>query len=239
MENYSHFGSEDLNQVEVQSAQRTLLRNVYWWMALALVITGLTSFYVASSERMIQTIYGSSMVFYGLIIAEFILVVVISGMINKLSFAVAGILFVVYSIVNGLTLSVILLAYTAESVATAFFITAGTFTAMALIGHFTKKDLTSLGQILMMALIGLIIATIVNLFIGSSQFQYILSYVGVLVFVGLTAYDAQKIKNMITVYGNDLSETSQKIALLGALDLYLDFINLLIYILRIMGKRRS
>lgn len=188
---------------------------------------------------MIQTIYGSSMVFYGLIIAEFILVVVISGMINKLSFAVAGILFVVYSIVNGLTLSVILLAYTAESVATAFFITAGTFTAMALIGHFTKKDLTSLGQILMMALIGLIIATIVNLFIGSSQFQYILSYVGVLVFVGLTAYDAQKIKNMIAIHGTDLSESSQKIALLGALDLYLDFINLLIYILRIMGKRRS
>ncbi len=239
MENYNFTESKDLNQLEVQSAQRTLLKNVYWWMALALVVTGLTSFYVASSERAIQVIYGSSMVFYGLIIAEFILVVVLSSMINKLSFAAAGIMFVVYSIVNGLTLSVLLIAYTSESVATAFFITAGTFTVMALVGHFTQKDLTSIGQILTMALIGLVIATIVNLFIGSSQFQYILSYVGVLVFVGLTAYDAQKIKNMIAVYGNEVNEHSQKIALLGALDLYLDFINLLIYILRIMGKRRS
>ena len=206
-------------------------------MALALVVTGLTSYYVASSER-ILSLMGSGL-YIGLLIAEVVLVVILSARIHKMSFAVAGVVFVIYSILNGVTLSVLLLVYTFESIALAFFITAGTFTAMALIGHFTKKDLSSMGQILLMALIGLIIATVVNLFIGSSTFQYILSYVGVLIFVGLTAYDAQKIKNQINEFGTEISESTMKLALMGALELYLDFINLLIYILRIVGTRRD
>ncbi|MBR4713496.1 MAG: Bax inhibitor-1/YccA family protein [Paludibacteraceae bacterium] len=234
MENYVETTKETN---EVLSAQRTLLKNVYCWMALALVVTGLTSYYVASSER-ILSLMGSGL-YIGLLIAEVVLVVILSARIHKMSFAVAGVVFVIYSILNGVTLSVLLLVYTFESIALAFFITAGTFTAMALIGHFTKKDLSSMGQILLMALIGLIIATVVNLFIGSSTFQYILSYVGVLIFVGLTAYDAQKIKNQINEFGTEISESTMKLALMGALELYLDFINLMIYILRIVGSRRN
>ena len=234
MENYVETTKETN---EVLSAQRTLLKNVYCWMALALVVTGLTSYYVASSER-ILSLMGSGL-YIGLLIAEVVLVVILSARIHKMSFAVAGVVFVIYSILNGVTLSVLLLVYTFESIALAFFITAGTFTAMALIGHFTKKDLSSMGQILLMALIGLIIATVVNLFIGSSTFQYILTYVGVLIFVGLTAYDAQKIKNQINEFGTEISESTMKLALMGALELYLDFINLMIYILRIVGSRRD
>ena len=234
MENYIETTRETN---EALSAQRTLLKNVYCWMALALVVTGLTSYYVASSER-ILSLMGSGL-YIGLLIAEVVLVVILSARIHKMSFTTAGIVFVIYSILNGVTLSVLLMIYTFESIALAFFITAGTFTAMALIGHFTKKDLSSMGQILLMALIGLVIATVVNLFIGSSTFQYILSYVGVIIFVGLTAYDAQKIKNQINEFGTEISENTMKLALMGALELYLDFINLMIYILRILGSRRN
>ena len=234
MENYIETTRETN---EALSAQRTLLKNVYCWMALALVVTGLTSYYVASSER-ILSLMGSGL-YIGLLIAEVVLVVILSARIHKMSFTTAGIVFVVYSILNGVTLSVLLMIYTYESIALAFFITAGTFAAMALIGHFTKKDLSSMGQILLMALIGLIIATVVNLFIGSSTLQYILSYVGVLIFVGITAYDAQKIKRQSSEFGTEINESSMKLALMGALDLYLDFINLMIYILRIVGSRRN
>ena len=145
-------------------------------------------------------------------------------------------MFILYSVINGALLSYIFLAYTASSVATVFFITAGTFGAMALIGYTTKADLSSMGKILFMALIGMIIATVVNLFIKSDGLTMILSYVGVLIFVGLTAYDTQKIKQML-MQAPDASESAQKMALLGALTLYLDFINLFIYLLRIFGRR--
>lgn len=236
MENYIE--NSGIDQSVVESAQRTLMKNVYWWMALALVVTGLSAFYTASSPRLLDAIFGSGL-FIGLIIAELIMVVVLSARINKMSFVTAGIVFVIYSIVNGLTLSSILIAYTMESVASTFFITAGTFAAMAIIGSVTKKDLSSIGQILFMALIGLIIATIVNIFLKSSMMSYIISYVGVAVFVGLTAYDAQKIKNMIHQYGTDLSDDNMKLALMGSLSLYLDFINLFLYLLRIFGSRRN
>lgn len=236
MENYIE--NSGIDQSVVESAQRTLMKNVYWWMALALVVTGLSAFYTASSPRLLDAIFGSGL-FIGLIIAELIMVVVLSARINKMSFVAAGIVFVIYSIVNGLTLSSILIAYTMESVASTFFITAGTFAAMAIVGTVTKKDLSSIGQILFMALIGLIIATIVNIFLKSSMMSYIISYVGVAVFVGLTAYDAQKIKNMIHQYGTDLSDDNMKLALMGSLSLYLDFINLFLYLLRIFGSRRN
>ena len=223
-------------QWAVSEAFPVLMRKVYVWMTLALVITGLTSYGVATSPGILQAIYTNQILFWGLIIAEFVLVFSVSAAINKISLSVATLMFVLYSVVNGALLSYIFLIYTASSIATVFFITAGTFAVMAFIGYTTKTDLTSMGKILMMALIGLIIATVVNLFVKSSGFTLILSYVGVLIFVGLTAYDSQKIKQML-MQAPDASEAAQKVALLGALSLYLDFINLFIYLLRIFGRR--
>lgn len=223
-------------QWDVSAAFPVLMRKVYVWMTLALVITGFTAYGVATSPGILQAIYTNQILFWGMIIAEFALVIGVSAAINRLSLTTATLMFILYSVINGALLSYIFLAYTASSIATVFFITAGTFGAMAFIGYTTKTDLTKMGKIVMMALIGLVIATIVNLFIKSSGFTMILSYIGVLVFVGLTAYDAQKIKQML-LQAPDAGEGAQKMALLGALSLYLDFINLFIYLLRIFGKR--
>ena len=221
---------------EVSNAFPVLMRKVYVWMTLALVITGFTAYGVATSPGILQAIYSNQILFWGMIIAEFALVIGVSAAINRLSLTTATLMFILYSVINGALMSYIFLAYTASSIATVFFITAGTFGAMAFIGYTTKTDLSSIGKIVMMALIGLVIATLVNLFIKSEGFTLILSYVGVLVFVGLTAYDTQKIKQML-LQAPDAGEGAQKMALLGALSLYLDFINLFIYLLRIFGKR--
>ena len=205
-------------------------------MTMALAITGFTAYGVATSPGILEAIYTNPILFWGLIIAEFALVIGVSAAINKLSLTVATLMFILYSVINGALMSYIFLAYTTTSVATVFFITAGTFGVMALIGYTTKVDLSSMGKILFMALIGLVIATVVNLFVKSDGFTMILSYVGVLIFVGLTAYDTQKIKQML-LQAPDAGEGAQKLALLGALTLYLDFINLFIYLLRILGKR--
>ncbi len=223
-------------QWDVSAAFPVLMRKVYVWMTLALVITGLTSYGVATSPGILTAIYQNQILFWGLVIAEFALVLGVSAAINRISLSVATLMFILYSVINGALLSYIFLVYTTSSIATVFFITAGTFAAMAFVGYTTKTDLTSMGKFLLMGLIGLIIATVVNLFIKSSGFTLILSYVGVLIFVGLTAYDSQKIKQML-LQAPDASEASQKIALLGALSLYLDFINLFIYLLRIFGRR--
>lgn len=225
-------------QLEVSRAFPVLMQKVYLWMSLALVITGFTAYFVATSQTLLTMIFGNSLVMWGLIIAEFALVFTISGAINKLSLTTATLLFTLYSVLNGATLSVIFLAYTLSSIASVFFITSATFGAMALYGYFTKKDLSSWGRILFMALIGIIIATVVNIFLKSGALNMIVSYVGVLVFVGLTAYDSQKIKEML-LQAPDAGEGMQKIALLGALSLYLDFINLFIYLLRIFGSNRD
>lgn len=213
-----------------------LMRKVYVWMTFALVITGVTAYAVATTPSLLLAIATNTLLFWGLVIAEFALVIAISAAINKLSITTATLLFVLYSVVNGATLSLIFVLYTATSIASVFFITAGTFAVMAFIGYTTKTDLTSLGKILLMALIGIIIATVVNLFVRSTGLQLIVSYIGVLVFVGLTAYDSQKIKRML-MQVDTMSEAAQKIALLGALTLYLDFINLFLYLLRIFGRR--
>ena len=205
-------------------------------MTLALVITGVTAYGVVTSPGLMMAIVTNKLLFWGLIIAEFGLVVAISAAINKLSLTTATLLFVLYSVINGATLSFIFAIYTMSSIASVFFITAGTFAVMAVIGYTTKKDLTSMGKILFMALIGIIIATIVNIFLKSTGLQMIVSYLGVLIFVGLTAYDSQKIKQMLLM-APDAGEGAQKIALLGALSLYLDFVNLFIYLLRIFGRR--
>ena len=223
----------------VSVAFPALMRKVYVWMTLALVITGFTAYGVASSPGVMSAIMSSRWIVWGLFIAEIALVFYVTARIDRLSLTTATMIFVLYSVLNGATLSVIFLAYTMQSIASVFFITAGTFAAMSLIGYFTKTDLSSLGKILMMALIGLIIATLVNvLLIKSGGFSLIISYVGVLIFVGLTAYDTQKIKMML-VQADDLTEDAQKIALMGSLSLYLDFINLFLYLLRIFGGNRE
>ena len=225
-------------QLEASQAFPALMRKVYMWMTLALVITGVTAYYVATSPTILAMIYSNQIVFWGLVIAELALVFGISAAINRLSLTTATLMFVLYSLINGVTLASIFLIYTASSIASVFFITAGTFAAMAAYGYFTKKDLTSWGRILFMALIGIIIASIVNVFIGSTGLNLIVSYLGVLIFVGLTAYDSQKIKEML-IAAPDAGEHMQKIALLGALTLYLDFINLFIHLLRILGSSRD
>ena len=207
-------------------------------MTLALVLTGATAYGVATSPGLLIALATNKVLFFGLIIAEFALVFGVSGAINRLSLTTATLMFVAYSVINGALLSFIFLAYTMSSITSVFFITAGTFAVMAIFGYTTKKDLTSRGRILFMALIGIIIATLVNMFVGSEGMSMIISYVGVLIFVGLTAYDSQKIKEMLLAHGVE-GEQGQKLALLGALTLYLDFINLFIYLLRILGSKRD
>lgn len=239
MDNYNVDYSYENKTLEGSSAFSKLMRNVYMWMTLALVITAFTSLIVARDENMLYTIFSNPALMWGMLIGEVVLVLVLSARINKMSFLTAGILFGLYAIVNGATMSILLIAYTQESVATTFFITAGTFAAMSLVGFFIKKDLSSVGRIVMMALIGLIIATVVNIFVKSSGMAMIISYAGVLIFVALTAYDTQKIKMMMmqaSEYGEN--DNTNKIALMGSLSLYLDFINLFIYLLRIFGDRR-
>ena len=228
--NELNFGTTTREQeLSMSAAFPVLMRKVYVWMTLALVITGVTAYGVATSPGLMMAIATNKLLFWGLIIAEFGLVVAISAAINKLSLTTATLLFVLYSVINGATLSFIFAIYTMSSIASVFFITAGTFAVMAVIGYTTKKDLTSMGKILFMALIGIIIATIVNIFLKSTGLQMIVSYLGVLIFVGLTAYDSQKIKQMLLM-APDAGEGAQKIALLGALSLYLDFVNLFIYL---------
>ena len=195
-----------------------LMRKVYVWMALALALTGLTA--------------------YGIAIAEFALVVFLSARIQKLSLSTATLSFLLYSVLNGVTMSIIFLAFTASSIATTFYITAGTFGVMAVYGYVTKTDLSKWGNILRMALLGLIVALVVNIFLHNSMLDLIISGIGVILFTGLTAYDSQKIKTALALQEYP-DENAQKIALIGALNLYLDFINLFLYLLRFFGRSNN
>ena len=226
-------------EFETSLAFPVLMRKVYLWMTLALVITGLTAYYVATSPTLIGMLYSNPVMTWVLPIATLVLVLALSAGINKMSLTTATIVFTIYSVLMGATFSSIFLIYDIASITQVFFITAGTFAAMAAYGHFTKSDLNSWGRYLFMALIGLIIATLVNVFfIKSAGMDLLVSYVGVLIFVGLTAYDSQKIKVLLQ-QAPDAGEHMQKYALLGALTLYLDFINLFIYLLRILGSSRE
>ena len=229
----------DKGQTLAQSSVfAVLMRNVYIWMTCGLAMTALTAMIVGRNENWVYTLATSGM-YWGLLIAEVVLVIFLSARINKMSFATAGLMFAAYAILNGATMSIIMLAYTAESIAQAFFVTAGTFGAMSLVGFFVKKDLSAMGRTLMMALIGLIIATLVNIFWQNSMMASILNYAGVIIFVALTAYDTQKIKVMLqqAQYAG-ISDQTNKLALMGSLTLYLDFINLFLYILRLFGNRK-
>ncbi len=221
-----------------KSAQAALFRSVYVWMTLALAITGFVALYVAKSYTLLNAMAENSFLFWGLLIAEVGLVMYLSARIHRISFSTATILFIVYSVLNGVTMSILFMVYTMSSIATTFFVTAGTFGATALYGYVTKKDLTRIGNLCIMGVIGLIIASLVNFFLQNSMMDLIISYIGVLLFVGLTAYDSQKIKQLLSDDSIEINETTQKIALMGSLTLYLDFINLFIYLLRILGDRK-
>ncbi len=221
--------------IVTETVTNKMIRNVYLWMCGALAITGLTAYYVATTPNILSWVFGNSWVFIGLIIAELALVIGLSAAINKISSVTATLMFILYSVVNGMTLSSIFVVYELGSIASTFFVTAGTFGVMSVYGSVTKKDLTKIGNLCIMAVIGLILATLVNLLIKSSVLELIVSCVGILVFVGLTAYDAQKIKGMLQ--GAEENEMTSKIAVLGALSLYLDFINIFLYLLRLFGRR--
>ena len=214
-----------------------LLKNVYAWMALALGVTGVAAMYVSNNQTILSFMFEHFGLVMGLLIAELLLAVVFTALFNRLSFNVASILFGLYALLTGVSISPIFLLYTQESIALTFFVTAGTFGAMSLFGYFTKKDLSPWGRYLMMGLFGIIIASVVNLFMRSSRLEWITTYVGVVVFVLLTAYDTQKIKNLL-VERDELNEGSLKLALLGSFMLYLDFINLFLKLLRLFGKRK-
>ena len=206
-------------------------------MFLALALTGLVAMQVASSEALLKVILGTPFLFWGIIIGELIMVGALAGWVKKMSAAVAMTVFFAYAALNGLTFSIIFLVFTKESIAITFFITAGMFGLMSAYGYFTKKDLSSWGNLLFMALIGLIVASVANFFLRSTAIYWITTYVGILIFVGLTAYDTQKIKQM-NVIGNEGTEEDRKEAIMGALMLYLDFINLFLLLLRLFGRRR-
>lgn len=214
-----------------------LLKNVYAWMALALGVTGVAAMYVSNNQAIISYLYEHFGLFMGLLIVELLLAIVFTARFNKLSFNAASILFGLYALLTGVSLAPVFLIYTQESIASTFFVTAGTFGTMSLFGYFTKRDLSPWGRYLFMGLLGIIIASVVNFFMQSTRLEWIITYVGVLVFVLLTAYDTQKIKNMLAERG-EVNESSLKLALLGSFMLYLDFINLFLKLLRILGKRK-
>lgn len=222
--------------ISLSAAFPILMRKVYLWMAMALAISGITAYGVANSPALLQMIYSSQITIFVIIGIELMLVWKISNSVRKenRSLATTTLMFIVFAAVNGLTLSSIFVVFAPEAIVKTFAITAGTFAAMAAYGHFTSRDLTRLGGLLFMALIGLIIAGLVNMFLHSSTLDLAVSAIGVLVFVGLTAWDSQQIK-MSLAMAPDLDETSQKLAVTGALSLYLDFINLFLYLLRFFG----
>ena len=222
----------------VQNAYLAILKNVYLWMTLALGISGLTALGVANSHQLLELLYSNSIVLFIIFLAQLGLVWFISAKINSISINTATALFIAYSILTGVTLASIFIVFTQESIANVFFISAGTFAGISIYGYTTKRDLSNWSAYLIMALFGLIIASVVNWFMHSEILYWIISYFGVLVFVGLTAYDTQKIKQLALISHDHNGDVPQKVALIGALTLYLDFINLFIYLLRIFGKRK-
>jgi FtsH-binding integral membrane protein len=226
-----------VSAAQVKALEQAFVTKVFIWMTWGLLITGVVAAVVANYKPLNEAIFGNMGVFWGLAIGELALVWVISAGINRLSAATASGLFIVYSALNGLTLSWIFLVYTQASITSTFFVTAGMFGTMAIFGYVTKKDLSSLGGFLLMALVGLIIASVVNLFLGNAKLYWLITYAGIFIFVGLTAYDMQKIRGM-SRFAMEGAEVAQKAAIMGALALYLDFINLFILLLRLMGRRK-
>jgi len=237
MNNLNNYNDQTIN-VDSSATSRSFVANVFSYMTLALVITGVAAYWFAASGNMLALLQGSSILLWGVMLAPIGMVLIMSFAFNRLSFGALMGLFLAYSLVNGISLSVIFLVYSSAAISKVFFITAGLFATMAVVGYTTKTDLTNLGSILMMAVLGIVIASLVNFFLQSETFDYIISCIGVLVFTGLVAYDTQKVKRIGAgvEYG---TATAGKLALMGALSLYLDFINLFLFLLRVFGGRRD
>lgn len=226
-----------LKEKDFEEISRAFITKVYRWMTLALVISGFTALYTASSQTLISFIFGSKFVFYGLLVAELALVFILSAALHKMSVGLGVFFFILYSVINGLTISSIFIIFEIRSIFIVFFISAAMFAGMSIYGAKTKQNLMSAGRYLMMALIGLIIASLVNLLLKSSILEWIISLFSVAVFTGLTAYDTQKMFKIAR--NSDDSEIFQKAAIMGALELYLDFINIFLSLLNLFGKRKS
>ena len=225
------------NTIQGVTETSQFLPKVYGWMTAGLALTAIVAALTLSSPQFMNLIFANKLIFYGLIFGELGLVIALSAAINKISSTTATLLFLGYSALNGVTFASIFLIYTSSSIASTFFVTSGTFAAMSIFGTVTKRDLTSWGSFFFMGLVGIIIASVVNIFLQNEMIYWIISYVGVFVFVGLTAYDTQKLKR-IGEAGFDNEESRKKASILGALTLYLDFINLFLMLLRVMGNRR-
>ena len=225
-----------MDQTQVQTRVNEFVRGVYNWMAIGLVLTGVVAYFVTASEQALGFVYKARWLFF---IGELALVFIISARIQKIKASSATLMFLIYSALNGATLSLLLVMYTGQAIASTFFICAASFLALSVYGWSTKKDLTGLGSFMFMGLIGILIASVVNIFIGSYGIQMIISYIGVLVFAGLTAYDTQQIKAMALSQPANLdASVVRKGAIIGALKLYLDFILMFQYLLMILGGNR-
>ena len=223
---------------EAADVQARFFAQVYGWMAAGLGLTGGIAMFASSSPALMQFVFGTRFVFLGLIIVELVIVGFLSARIFNWSLGKVQAAFVGYAVLNGVTLSCVFLAYTSASIASTFFITAGTFGIMSLFGYFTKADLSGWGKLLSMAVIGLVLAMVVNIFLNNSVLEIITSFIGVLVFVALTAYDTQKLKQLALLGVTEGEETGSKASILGALTLYLDFVNMFLFLLRLFGSRR-
>lgn len=215
-----------------------LMKDVYAWMAIALLITGFTAYNVAQSPVLMSLLLGSRLSMWMLLIATVALVWHLSSSVSRMSLRAATTVFIVYSILNGLTMASVFIVYTMTSIASVFFVTAGTFAVMSVYGTLTKTDLSRMGNLCLMGLFGLILATVVNFFFDNSMLELLISYAGILIFTGLTAYDTQQIRRIAETHDTGATDAGQKIAIIGALSLYLDFINLFLYLLRIAGDRK-
>lgn len=224
--------------VQPRAGLQTYMAQVYGWMTVGLLLTAFVAWYAANSAAVMELLFTNRVFLIGLIIAQLALVIVLSAMIQKLSAGVTTMLFMLYSALTGLTLSSIFIVYTAASIASTFVVTAGMFGAMSLYGYTTKRDLSGFGNMLFMALIGIVLASLVNFWLKSEALMWAVTYIGVIVFVGLTAYDTQKLKNMGEQIDTRDTSNLRKYSILGALTLYLDFINLFLMLLRIFGNRR-
>ena len=228
-----------MNQAKVQ-AQSIFLAKVFNWMFIGLLLTAITAFLTANSKAALELIFGNRLVFYCLVFAELGMVFTLISRVERLSASTATTLFLLYSALNGVTLSAILLLYTMTSIATTFLVTAGMFGAMSVYGFVTKKDLTGMGSFLTMGLIGIIIASVVNIFLGSPMISWVVSAIGVIVFTGLTAYDVQRLSRIgASGLMNGGEAAIRKASILGALTLYLDFINLFLMLLHFLGGSRD
>ncbi|KER03927.1 Bax inhibitor-1 family protein [Photorhabdus temperata] len=217
---------------------QTYMAQVYGWMTCGLLLTAFVAWYASQSQVVVAFIFSNSIVFYGLIIAQLGLVFVLSGLINRMNGSLATGLFMLYSALTGLTLSSIFIAYTGSSIATTFVVTAGMFGALSFYGYTTKRSLSGLGSFLFMGLIGIILASLVNYWLKSETLMWAITYIGVVIFAGLTAYDTQKLKEMGENLDVNDKESLRKFSIVGALTLYLDFINMFLMLLRIFGDRR-